>query len=105
MSSPRSGAISIARAGQVMLSMPGKEVRPRVTLRSGVVSAEFRAPARARLRVIHGCLGGLPRRETGWLRRRQGRSEEMNAGAAFTAVCRLRQTARFGVVGKFCALV
>src|ERR1700692_1797551 len=44
----------MARAGQVMLSSPGKGIRPRVTLKPACVMAEFTDPARPRLRVIHG---------------------------------------------------
>ena len=53
LSGPRSGAISMARAGQVMLSIAKSGARPKVTLKSACVRAELRTPASARLRVIH----------------------------------------------------
>ena len=50
-----------------MLSIPGRGMRPRVTLKPACVSAELTAPARARLRVIHGAWAVFhARKRVGW---------------------------------------
>ena len=41
----------MARAGQIMLSIPERGMRPRVTVKPAWVMAELTAPAKARLRV------------------------------------------------------
>src|SRR5579863_6997483 len=52
-SESRSGANSIATAGQAMLSIPGNGTRPRVTVVPACINAEFSTPASARLRITH----------------------------------------------------
>ena len=44
----------MASAAQVILSIPGRGMRPSVTLKPAWDIAEFTDPARPRLRVIHG---------------------------------------------------
>ena len=87
-----------------MLSMPGKGMRPRVTLKPAWVSAELSAPARARLRVIHGAWAVFHARKRVGCCGREGRREEMHAGAAFAGV-EAEADGGVGVVGKGGALV
>ena len=94
----------MATAGQVMLSMPGRGVRPRVTLNPACGKRRVEDPARARLRVIQaawavfqamkrvGCAGG----ERG--------GEDVNAGAALAGV-QAEADSGVGVVGDFRAVV
>ena len=104
LSAPRSGRDfdREGRAGHAVDA--GQRVRPRVTLNPAWSSAELRTAGEGEAAGDPWRLGGLPRRETGGLRGRQGRSEEMNAGAAFTGMQAEADTG-FGVVGEFCAPV
>src|ERR1700758_2991251 len=88
----RWGPISMASAGQVMLSTPGTEMRPRVTLKPACVSAELTAPARAMLRVIHGAWAVFhARKRVGCAGARD--EAKSSTPEPFELVWRLRQTA------------
>ena len=99
-----SGAISTATAGQVMLSMAGRAVRPRVTVMPAWSRAELSTPARARLRVTQAACAVFQGTKRAGCGGRQRGDEEVDAGAALGGV-QAEAGLGVGVVGDFGAAV
>ena len=98
------GAISMARAGQVMLSIPGKGMRPRVTVKPACVRAELSDAGKAEAAGDPGGLSGFPCQEARGL---AGASEEAKRciPVPLSLACRLRQTAALAWLASSARLV
>ena len=94
----------MATAGQVMLSIAGSAVRPRVTGTLACESAELITPASEMLRITQAACAVFQGRKSRVLNRRKRRNKQVHAGAAGCGV-QAQASLRIGVVGNVGAAI